>query len=97
MEEEIHKNQQALFEESKLSGWLRKINLDDFKFELALFFILGLLLGFTLKTEATKKVTIGFDDYKVLRGKQGYDLEKLKSDLEKQAADQAAQQAQPQQ
>lgn len=88
MNEELNKNQQELFEQPKKNDWLKKIKVDDFKFELTLFFILGFLLGFTLKTEAAKKITIGFNDYKVLRAKQGYDLDKLKSDLEKKAAEQ---------
>lgn len=39
--------------------------INDRRFELALFLILGFLLGIMLKTEASKKLTIGFDDYLV--------------------------------
>ncbi len=39
--------------------------ISDRRFELALFLILGFLLGIMLKIEASKKLTIGFDDYLV--------------------------------
>jgi len=67
-------------------------------FELALFFVLGILIGITVKTEAAKRVTIGFSDYKITAGKTAYDIESIKKDLDQQtAAAQAVQQAQTQQ
>lgn len=53
----------------------------DFRFELALFLILGFLLGVVIKSEAVKRVTIGFNDGAIISVKQGYDLEKIKADL----------------
>lgn len=69
----------------------------DLRFEMALFFILGILIGITIKTEAINKITIGFDDYQLKNGKQSYDVEKIKADLLQQAKQvQAAQEsAQP--
>ena len=67
----------------------------DLKIEMALFFILGILIGVTIKTEAVKNVTIGFNDYQLKNGKQAYNLDQMKADLDKQMQDaQAAQAAQ---
>jgi hypothetical protein len=52
-----------------------------FYIELALFFILGMLIGIALKTEALKKITIGYDDYRMKIEKQDYDINKLQADL----------------
>lgn len=68
-------------------------------FEMILFFILGILVGITVKTEAVKKITIGFSDYKIASGKSSYDIESMKKNLEQQQAEavQADQQVQPEQ
>ncbi|HMN19224.1 MAG TPA: hypothetical protein PKA31_01345 [Candidatus Moranbacteria bacterium] len=58
----------------------------DRRVELTLFFILGLLLGFTFKTEAVKRITIGFDDYQISAGRQAYDIEGLERKLSGSAA-----------
>ena len=64
-------------------------------FEMALFLILGILLGITIKTEAVKRITIGFNDYQIKKASQSYDITAIKKDLDDQmAAQQAAQQAQ---
>lgn len=63
----------------------------SFKVELALFFILGLLLGVTIKTEAMKRITIGFDDYQLEDSSQAYDITAAESRLTKEAQDKAAQ------
>jgi hypothetical protein len=70
----------------------------DFRFELALFLILGFLLGVVIKSEAVKRVTIGFNDGAIVSVKQGYDFEKIKQDLAKasEAQDQDAAAAQQQ-
>jgi len=66
-------------------------------FEMALFFVLGILLGITIKTEAVKRVTIGFNDYQISAPSQKYNIDDIKKNLENQAAQQqpAGQQAQP--
>lgn len=53
----------------------------DFYIELILFLILGVLLGIAVKTEAVKKITIGFDDYKMNIKKQDYDINQLQNNL----------------
>jgi len=53
----------------------------DFLIELFLFFILGVLIGVAFKTEASKKIAIGFDDYKMKIQKQDYNIGKLQKDL----------------
>ena len=49
--------------------------------ELALFIILGFLLGAVIKTEAAKRITIGFNDNKARTLKQEYDLVKMQKGL----------------
>jgi hypothetical protein len=68
----------------------------DFRFELALFLILGFLLGVVIKTEAVKRITIGFNDSSVPSYKQAYDFEKIKEDVANQDAN-TAPQGQPEQ
>lgn len=53
----------------------------DFYIELVLFFILGILIGIAVKTEATKRITMGFDDYKMKIFEQGYDINKIQKNL----------------
>lgn len=59
----------------------------DLYVELFLFFILGALLGITLKTEASKRVTIGYNDYQMDVHLQDYDINKLQVDLAKKSAE----------
>lgn len=61
----------------------------DFYIELALLFILGVLIGIAVKTEASKKVTIGFDDYQMKLSKQDFNINQLQFDLIKKAAEEA--------
>ena len=50
--------------------------------EMALLLVLGVLAGFSLKTEAAKRVTIGSDDYLVSqRDFNAYDLNALQKEL----------------
>jgi hypothetical protein len=51
------------------------------KVEFILILILGFLLGVAIKTEAAKRITIGFSDYKVENLKQDYDIEKIQNEL----------------
>lgn len=53
----------------------------DFFVELILFFILGILIGIAVKTEAIKNITMGFDDYKMKIGRQDYDINKIQQEL----------------
>jgi hypothetical protein len=58
----------------------------DFRFELALFLILGFLLGVVIKTEAVKRITIGFNDGQIMAQKQEYDFDKITKDISDQNA-----------
>ncbi|HBO17003.1 MAG: hypothetical protein UR69_C0001G0034 [Candidatus Moranbacteria bacterium GW2011_GWE2_35_2-] len=63
--------------------------INDRRFELALFLILGFLLGIMLKTEASKKLTIGFDDYLVEAVENEININQIqKNAIEKQKAEQ---------
>lgn len=64
----------------------------DFYVELALFCILGILIGIAVKTEADKRITIGFNDYKMKIMKQDYDVNKLQIDIAQKKASQSQQQ-----
>lgn len=60
----------------------------DFFIEVALIFILGVLIGIAVKTEAAKRFTIGFNDYQMKAAPQNYDINKLEQDLiSKQGSD----------
>ncbi|OGI32907.1 MAG: hypothetical protein A2271_01570 [Candidatus Moranbacteria bacterium RIFOXYA12_FULL_35_19] len=60
----------------------------DFYVELVLFLILGILVGIALKTEAVKRITIGYDDYKMKIMKSDFDINKIEKDiLQKQEAE----------
>lgn len=62
----------------------------DLRIEMVLFFILGILIGITLKTEAVKRITMGYNDYQMDIKKQDYDINKLQLDLAKKSAEEAA-------
>ncbi len=68
----------------------------DFRFELVLFLILGFLLGVVIKTEASKWVTIGYNDGSVVSEKQGYNFEKIEKEIadKSEAASEQASQSQ---
>lgn len=53
----------------------------DFHIELVLVFILGILIGIAVKSEALKKITIGYDDYKMTISKQDYNIKKFQKDM----------------
>lgn len=53
----------------------------DFHIELALLFILGALIGIAAKTEASKRFTMGFDDYKIKRSANQIDINELQQNL----------------
>ena len=55
----------------------------DIYIEFALIFILGILIGVAVKTEAAKRITIGFDDYKMKISSQDYDINKMQAELVK--------------
>jgi hypothetical protein len=58
--------------------------------EMILLFVLAFLIGIAVKTEAVKKITIGFDDYKLPVSSQNYDINTLQKDLIEKATEAAA-------
>lgn len=52
----------------------------DLYIELALFLILGVLIGVAVKTEAVKRITAGFDDSKMKIFQADYDINKLQEE-----------------
>ncbi|MFA6383262.1 MAG: hypothetical protein WCX17_02465 [Parcubacteria group bacterium] len=79
-------------EEIKLLAEPQKIESGkkDFYVELVLFLILGALIGITVKTEANKRITIGYNDYKMKTGIQQYSINKLQADLLKKQSEAAS-------
>ncbi|HPN96661.1 MAG TPA: hypothetical protein PLK35_02735 [Candidatus Moranbacteria bacterium] len=65
----------------------------DLYIELVLFFILGILLGIAIKTEAAKRVTIGFNDYKMKIMSQDYNINQLEAEILNKKAEEAENQA----
>lgn len=49
--------------------------------EYALFLILGFLLGIVIKTEAAKRITIGFNDYQINTEQEVYSINDLQKKL----------------
>ncbi len=94
-EMEIEKEDEEKTEEIKITEGeietgevLEKKKRREAIFELALFLILGILLGITIKTEAVKKITIGFNDYQINTKVQRYDVSAMKKELDDQMAEQ---------
>jgi len=64
----------------------------DVYIEFALIFILGVLIGIAVKTEANKRITIGFDDYQMKLAKQDFNINKLQFEVTKKSAEDAKKQ-----
>ena len=63
------------------SGEGEKKRRRDLYFEMMLFFILGILVGFAAKTETTQRIMIGFEDYKLKKTATYYDIGNLQLEL----------------
>lgn len=61
----------------------------DVYIEFALIFILGILIGIAVKTEANKKITIGFDDYQMKLSKQDFNINNLQFEVAKKNVEDA--------
>lgn len=68
---------------NKLQGMKNKFRMDLF-----LYLIMGVLLGVIIKTEAAKRVVIGFDDYKLAGIRQDYNINRMEKDLLEKAKSQ---------
>lgn len=81
MENEIKDAEiEALAGESPQVSKKKKVNV-----ELILFLILGFLLGVVVKTEAGKRITVGFEDYKIAALQRGYDLNQVQKNVAEKA------------
>ena len=65
----------------------------NYRTEIILIFIIGLLVGVMVKAEAVKRVSIGFNDYKTVTRTQDYDIEAIEKALFEEAEEEAAAQA----
>ena len=84
MEEKINEAEVSPVAETALPR--KRKRKTDFYIELSLFLVLGILMGIAIKTEASKRITIGFDDYKMNILPKGYDINELqKEEIRKQA------------
>ncbi len=61
----------------------------SFKSHLAMIFLLGFLIGIAVKTEALKKVTIGYNDYLMKIKSQSYNINDIQTKLQQQAQEAA--------
>ena len=53
----------------------------DFFIEIALIFVLGILIGIAVKTEAVKRITMGYNDYQIKIANDRYSISQLEKDL----------------
>ncbi len=53
----------------------------DFYIEIALIFVLGILIGIAVKTEAVKRITMGYNDYQIKIEDDRYSISQLEKDL----------------
>lgn len=60
----------------KISGFAKKMKINEKAINYLLIFILGFLVGVAVKTEAKKRITIGYGDYMATKMKQDFDLMK---------------------
>ncbi len=74
----------------------KKIKNKNYHTEIILIFIIGLLLGVMVKAEALKKVSMGFSDYKVSGGTQGYDLDEIEKQVTEKMKKEQSEAPQPQ-
>jgi uncharacterized membrane protein YcjF (UPF0283 family) len=86
VEIEDDEQQQPMENEMQRAGKKRR----ELIFELSLFFVLGILLGITIKTEAVKRVTMGYNDYQINKSAQRYDVGELKRVMQEKIAEQQA-------
>jgi hypothetical protein len=69
-------------EEHVSSDLIRTKKSGNRKFEIALLLVLGMLVGFSVKTEASKKITMGSGDYLLSqKDASSYDLNAIQKDL----------------
>ncbi|OGI26353.1 MAG: hypothetical protein A3J76_04285 [Candidatus Moranbacteria bacterium RBG_13_45_13] len=60
----------------KITNFVKKIKINEKAINYLLILILGFLVGVAVKTEAKKRITIGYSDYLMSAMKQDFDLMK---------------------
>ncbi len=91
---------EELFDDSKKDSLEKqeegKPSKAEFYIELALFLVLGLLIGIAAKTEAVKRVAIGFDDYKMKIYQSEYNINSMQVEQAKKRAEEVKKQQEAQ-
>lgn len=64
----------------------------EFYIELALFLILGLLIGIAIKTESIKRIAIGYEDYKMNIYESDYNINTMQVEVAKKRAEEIKEQ-----
>jgi hypothetical protein len=64
----------------------------DFFIEIALIFVLGILIGIAVKTEAVKRITMGYNDYQIKIEEGRYSISQLEKDLIKKQGEEKEEQ-----
>lgn len=87
--EKIEKVVEVDFSETEISPeeLERKKKMDRYV-EFGLLFVLGILVGIAIKTEATRRITIGFDDWQMNIVRQDVDFNKMQLEVAKKSAEQ---------
>lgn len=62
--------------DNKIVEFIKKMKINERTINYVLIFVLGFLVGVALKTEAKKRITIGYQDYMTNGMKQEFDLNK---------------------
>ncbi len=63
----------------------------DFRIEIALILIVGILLGVMIKAESLKRVAVGFSDYKTRAEMHGYNIDRIEKELFEKIKEEQAQ------
>ncbi|MFA5926434.1 MAG: hypothetical protein WC831_05945 [Parcubacteria group bacterium] len=79
-----------------LAKYGKKIRINEKTINFLLIFILGFLVGVAVKTEAKKRVTIGYNDYLIRDMKQGFGLMDQETTSGSQGQEQDQVQGEPQ-
>ncbi|MDO8241222.1 MAG: hypothetical protein Q7T51_04555 [Candidatus Moranbacteria bacterium] len=94
--EKIEKVAEVDFSEAEISPEeIERKKKTDRYIEFGLLFILGILVGIAIKTEATRRVTIGYDDWQMKIVKQDVDFNQMQLEVAKKSIEQQTTENQP--
>ena len=83
--EETEKKDIQDAEIDQVDGDQNKKEKNNYRTEIVLILVIGVLLGIMIKAEALKRISIGFNDYKVISRTQEYDIEAIEKQLVEEA------------